>query len=324
MPLPANVKFKFAPALKTYRMLRDNLLGDRNYGHFHGELRDGIFSDEPYHTFVQRVYDMIKIPITLDDPDDVDGDYVAHTVDPTVAFKALMLNYFGKAMNVESFNDMLWRVAAGLPQFGAGLKLKPAFDTGVALGWVPVWVEDVHGSYASNKGAPMVNVHLRVLEGPYSGLMTRQRVPLKWWTRLLGSDIGFPVYNRDGPTHQNELVQCVFVAMLGEVDERFGPSMDEFDITPAMKTYNQLLRRTRRKDCPREYRHLCHRCHAGHGIGDTSVHSPPCTRATHFSPHIEMPCPRCQFMSMFDTSSKSPICVRCTDKENNKKAKVSS
>lgn len=323
MPLPPDLKFNFRVPIKAYQQLRANLLGDSNYGHFHGSLRDGIFVDDPYQDFVHRVYDMLDTKITLDDPDEVDGDYVHPHVDAVAPFKKLMLSYYGSVMNVEHFNNMLWRVGAGLTQFQAGVELQLAFPIGAQPMWLPLWVEDIHSVGASKKGSAMLSVKTRVLDGVYAGLAATHRIPQKWWTNILAREIGFPLYNRDGPTHYNELTQCVFAGYLAFDDERFGPRMAEFGVTGAMKTFNQKLRKLRREPCPREYRHWCHRCHAGHGLGDSTLYAPPCPRATHSFTHVEMPCPRCKRLAMFDTGAKSLVCVRCADKENNQRVKVS-
>lgn len=321
MPLPPDSKFNFRAPLKRYKELRDNLLGYGNYDSFHGSLRDGAFSEEAYQDFIHRVYKLLMDPITLDDPDDVDPDYIVITPDACEPFQKLMLGYYGQKLSAEQFSNLLWRLACGVTEFRAGRELAPSFEPGAPPAWLPLWVEDIRPTHNSNNGRAMLALSVRVLEGRYAGLSVMQRMPQKWVLSYLARELGFPRYDPVAPT---ELVQCVFAAELDFSDERFGPSLSEIAVTKPMKAFTQQLRKARKSECPRNYKHLCYQCHAGHGIGDSERHAPPCPRACHSQSYIALPCPRCKRDSMFDVSSRSPICVRCAVAENKAKMKVSS
>lgn len=318
MPLPPATKFNFRAPLKRYKALRSNLLLDGYYDHFHGTLRDGVFADEPYQDFVHRVFEILKTPITLDDHDEVDPEYVEIHQDACAPFQNLMLGYYGQKLSAEQFDNLLWRLACGVDEFKAGRNLAPAFSLTDTTTWLPLWIEDVRHSHLSMKNKAMLALTVRVLEGRYAGLAITQRLPQKWVQYALGRDLGFPKFD---PMAPNEIVQCVFAGLINFTDER-GPTIDEVSVTASMKNFTQQIRRLRKQECPRGYRHLCYQCHAGHGIGSSDTHSPACPRACHSQSYIELPCPRCKRTAMFDVSTRSPICVRCAVAENKVKAKV--
>lgn len=204
--------------------------------------------------------------------------------------------------------DITWRVAAGYPNFVAGIQTESQMHVG-AREWVGLRIEQCCPGRPFKNGKASLRVFFRILSGSFAGLLFDQRLPSLYVTGVLAKEIGWPRY---GKVNAGELVQACLV---GEVSFTLNCHKLE-EIHPASSTirHNRTLRMERkipergpRKRCPGNYKFPCHECSRGY----ESAGQDGCGLATHPLAYTKADCSMCKRTSFFEQWPRGQICVLC-------------
>lgn len=327
MPLPEGHRFNFSRIEKLVRHLHD---GDGNVSPWFRFTGAELSSD----TMVEFLNATLRALLHSDWVESTLGS--SHllkdiTAEPGInsspftesaigEMRQLITSYYGKTLTLNLRREMAWRVAGCLPRILARQKILYSFCP-CNEHWTGLRIEDCHHADPSQKGSAMLALSLRVYDGPFAGMLFRQRMPYKFVLNKLARDIGIPRFASD--VHRLDIVQFRMAGLLS-VDREYPdrPSILEFAVPGGVKTKNVKLRKDREKHVAEgTWCHLrctwpCHSCSMGYAVCDESVGARKgCKLATHSKPFVEKHCPACDRASDFDPSDVGNVCIACKSKE---------
>lgn len=313
MPAPKGVRFPVSSTLKIQKALWEhikNTFRDRFGEMFQDELLE-IFKHEVSENFGLREY----VFRTESDPDEIRDEateieeWVSQRFSKIPPFTQLLSWWYGKQFTEMAAFQLCWRVSAGFTWMAENRELQREFVEHPPL-WAGLHIDSMHfGTPSKRTNVPQMSVQLRIMDGPFGGLVIRQLMPYTWIVSKLAKSIGFPMYERQ---HPFELVQCVFLGRLDLSNPRF-PRVDEFDTSSGTLTHNRRIRKLRGEACVNDWRVACHNCHLGYlNRSDHFVGS--CYRATHPRTYVDQLCRVCNREARFDLELNRNACLNCLAK----------
>ena len=277
-------KFDLRWVESTYRKI---MIGP----HFHVKKWDGpVLEEKSYDAYLNVVGDLLKIPIYT-------RDCLYLSAAP----------YYGRTISGIVSYRLAYRWSGGRKLLLEG---KPLVDTYPASGkvWVALRIEEVILSGTTRKGNPLARTSLLIIEGEYSGAFFVQKLPVKYLTRILAKEIGFPKYKG---TALQELCGMRLLGLIEFSVDR-GPTLADVAGNSSVVGYNGKLRKNRAGKCPYELKHACHTCPRGY-YGEKS-----CALATHLHSYTLGLCERCGKKSWMDRTVSTSVCLSCRTLETRK------
>jgi hypothetical protein len=243
----------------------------------------------------------------------LDEVFGAGKVLPEVLFRTAQSHLLGSALTKPVIDRFAWRVAGNAGRIRAGTVLYP-WTAQHEPEWVP-WRITAGFKAVDGKGRSGFDYTFQALAGTPTALEIG-----RFWRRelihVVARKIGFT--NRRGTLpmdHPAMLVGCVLYGLVEPaLSAAMRPGFHRVACASSMITANRKLLKMRHRrgwNCPRDYRHPCHRCSIGYARpADTR-----CPAATHPCLYAVGPCRACgRPRAIFDPAVDPDRCIACVER----------
>lgn len=249
--------------------------------------------------------------------------------------KALLRSFLGRKRTPQLMDDLAWRIAACFDVANAGRDTYSSFQKENAKlkskdRWVALTILSSCVARLSRNMKPLIEARIRVLSGPFGGLVFKQLIPHYWFVNKLGKELGGGTRERRRPDHR--MMGGFWLVGRLQLSDPEKPEVADFRAPPVVLDHNRELRRTRGQPCPVKFAHACHECWVGwmdplpEKLGETKCaeflrkdtkgdeKNMPFTlfdRATHPKHFVIRRCSYCKREASFDPTHGSRYCVSC-------------
>ena len=297
--------------------------------HFSSDF-DSVIDSDLYKRLSAQVLDIVSGKDNYQDKDDKelssddlyapvpsDDDNVDNRskipVETIRSVENFLMFYYGKTFDLRTRLDIVWRLTACRKRFKKGQNSLAEYIP-IPPDWYEMRVEDARFLDSANQDGRivmLVELAIRLIDGPFGGLRFRQRVPYKFLIGSFAHTVGFR-YFKD--VCKGDFVGCAFIGLFDT--SRDIPMVTKFDAKHSQKSKNTQKYRARRTACKYGFTWSCPDCSLGHAVGGEwsyGTQASRCMFATHSATYVKKFCPECLKEGFFDPIRKDKSCLNCTE-----------
>ena len=219
-------------------------------------------------------------------------------------FSETLYFYYGQELTLALEEEYAWRLTAGWDRMRYGKHLAKEFCLSGKAQWQPCLIDDVRFRKPSLNNKAIINLDIRVLDGPFGGLLFTQPMSFVYLIGRMAKEIGFGKYDH---VHPMQVCRMLFAGVLDISINPEHPTITEFSMLNG--GWNSKLRKARKAACSFGHKWLCHVCPKGYHTWGADEQ---CNLATHRKSYTNsVECVVCHKHEMMDPVDREKVCVWC-------------